>query len=167
MSTDAGETAGALTDTNEAELDGAELDQPGLRELREAVATSFRRGLPPRASLVQDGVAGLSVAVANVPDGMANGLLVGVSPIHGLYATMIGPLVGGSFSSTQLMVITTTAAASLTASQSLAPLPAETRAAALFVLVVLAGVFQMAIGLLGLGRLTRFVSYSVLAGFLA
>ena len=104
----------------------AELDQPGLRELREAVATRVRQGLPPRASIAQDGVAGLSVAVANVPDGMANGLLVGVSPIHGLYATMLGPLVGGIGSSTQRMVITTTAAASLTASQSLVSIPAET-----------------------------------------
>ena len=167
MATGPDDTPEVMTGSDETELDGAELDQPGLRELREAVATGFRQGFPSRASLARDGVAGLSVAVANVPDGMANGLLVGVSPIHGLYATMIGPLVGGSFSSTQLMVITTTAAASLTASQSLAPVPAETRAAALFVLVVLAGVFQMAIGLLGLGRLTRFVSYSVLAGFLA
>jgi len=49
-------------------LEGPVLDQPGLRELREAVATSFRRGLPPRKSVAQDGAAGLSVAVANVPD---------------------------------------------------------------------------------------------------
>jgi SulP family sulfate permease len=149
------------------ELDDEALDQPGLRELREAVATRFRRGLPPRASVVQDGIAGVSVAVANVPDGMANGILVGVSPIHGLYATMLGPLVGGIFSSSQLMVITTTAAASLTASQSLASLPAETRPRALFALAALAGVFLTLSGLLGVARLTRFVSYSVLTGFLA
>ena len=147
--------------------EGAELDQPGLRELREAVATRVRRGLPPRASFAQDAVAGVSVAVANVPDGMANGLLVGVSPIHGLYATMLGPLVGGIASSTQRMVITTTAAASLTASQSLASIPPETRPAALFVLVALAGAFLTGFGLLRLTRLTRFISYSVLTGFLA
>ena len=105
--------------------------------------------------------------MANMPDGMANGLLVGVSPIHGLYATMLGPLVGGIASSTQRMVITTTAAASLTASQSLASIPAETRPAALFVLVALAGMFLTAFGLLGLTRLTRFISYSDLTGFLA
>ena len=147
--------------------DEAELDQPGLRELREAVATRLRRGLPSRGSIAQDGVAGLSVAVANVPDGMANGLLVGVNPIHGLYATMLGPIVGGLASSTERMVITTTAAASLTASQSLASLPADTRPGALFVLVALAGAFLAAFGLLGLTRLTRFISYSVLTGFLA
>jgi SulP family sulfate permease len=142
-------------------------DQPGLAELREAVATGLRQGLPPRATLAQDGLAGLSVAVANVPDGMANGLLVGVSPIHGLYATMLGPLVGGILSSSQLMVITTTAAASLTSSQSLANVPDPARAEALFVLAVLVGLFLTAFGLLGLARLTNFVSYSVLTGFLA
>ncbi len=112
-------------------------------------------------------MAGLSLAVANVPDGMANGFLVGVSPIHGLYATMVGPIVGGLFSSTQLMVITTTAAASLTASQSLVGLPPERRLGALFVMVVLVGVFQLLFGVLGFGKLTRFVSFSVTTGLLA
>jgi sulfate permease, SulP family len=149
------------------EATGPALDQPGLGELREAVAARPRRGLPSRGSLAHDGVAGVSVAVANVPDGMANGLLVGVSPIHGLYATMLGPLVGGFASSSELMVITTTAAASLTASQSLASVAPDTRPEALFVLVAFVGVFLTAFGLLGLGRLTNFVSYSVLTGFLA
>jgi SulP family sulfate permease len=117
--------------------------------------------------LRRDTVAGLSLAVANVPDGMANGVLVGVNPLYGLYATMMGPLVGGLLSSTSLMVITTTAAASLTAGQSLAATAASDRGNALFVLVVLVGVFQVVFGVLGLGRLTRFVSYSVTTGFLA
>jgi SulP family sulfate permease len=145
----------------------AALDQPGLGELREAVATSFRRGLPRRATAAQDAIAGLSVAVANVPDGMANGLLVGVSPIHGLYATMVGPFLGGIASSSQLMVITTTAAASLTASQSLASVPAAARTESVFVLAALVGVFLIAFGMLGFARLTNFVSYSVLTGLLA
>ena len=89
-----------------------QVDQPGLGQLRAVVATHLRKRLPGRSSLRGDAVAGLGLAVANVPDGMANGLLVGVIPIHGLYATMVGPIVGGLTSSTQLMVITTTAAAS-------------------------------------------------------
>ena len=145
---------------------GTEAALPGLRQLREAVANA-RRHLPRGPSLQHDTVAGLSLAVANVPDGMANGVLVGVNPLYGLYATMMGPLVGGFFSSTRLMVITTTAAASLTAGQSIADPAVSDRSNALFVLVLLVGAFQMLFGLLGLGRLTRFVSYSVTTGFLA
>src|SRR3712207_2117259 len=124
------------------------------------------RAIPGRPDPKRDGVAGLSVAIGNVPDGLANGLLVGVNPVFGLYATMVGPLVGGLLSSTQLMVVTTTAAASLTAGQALAGLPGQTRESALFIMVVLVGLIQVAAGLLGLGRLTRFVSYSVTTGFL-
>ena len=138
--------------------------QPGQRELREAVANARR--LPRGPSLRQDTLAGLSLAVANVPDGMANGVLVGVNPLYGLYATMMGPLVGGLLSSTSLMVITTTAAASLTAGQSLTQTDATDRSTALFALVFLVGVLQILFGALKLGRLTRFVSYSVTTGFL-
>ncbi len=143
-----------------------QVDQPGLGHLREVVANHLRKRLPGRSTLRGDAVAGLSLAVANVPDGMANGFLVGVSPIYGLYATMLGPIVGGLFSSTQLMVITTTAAASLTTSQSLATLSPERRTTALFVLVVLVGVVQVGFAALGLGKLTRFVSFSVTTGLL-
>lgn len=144
----------------------SEAGQPGLDALREAVAKYAARGLPGRPEPRQDGIAGLNVAVANVPDGLANGILLGVNPVFGLYATMVGPLVGGLVSSTQRMVVTTTAAASLTASQALTTIPAEAREPALFVLVVLVGIIQVAFGLLGFGRLTRFVSYSVTTGFL-
>lgn len=150
----------------DAEDDPA-VDQPGLGELRDAVANRGWPKLPGFAALRRDGLAGLSSAISNVPDGMANGVLVGVNPVYGLYATIMGPAVGGLFSSTQLMIITTTAAASLSTSQALGGLQGNERAEALFVLVMLAGAFQILFGLVGLGRLIRFVSYSVTTGFLS
>lgn len=144
-----------------------QIESPGFGELREAVVNRLRRRLPPRSSLSRDGVAGLNVAIANVPDGMANGFLVGVNPVYGLYATMVGPLVGGILSSTQLMVISTTAAASLTSSQALAGIAPADRGNALFVLVIFVGLLQMLAGALRLGQLTRFVSFSVTTGLLA
>lgn len=143
-----------------------EVNQPGLGELRDVVANHLRDKLPSGASLRRDGLAGLSSAISNVPDGMANGVLVGVNPLYGLYAAMLGPAVGGIFSSTQLMLITTTAAASLSTSQALGGLAGEARARALFVTVIMIGVFQVVFGLLKLGQLIRFVSYSVTTGFL-
>jgi sulfate permease, SulP family len=139
--------------------------QPGLGALRAAVAVAARRFRTP-ARPGREALAGLNVAIANVPDGLANGLLVGANPVYGLYATMAGPLVGGALASTRLMVVSTTAAASLTAAQALSTLPAGSREDGLFLMVVLAGAIQVAAGLLGLDRLTRFVSYSVTTGFL-
>src|SRR3712207_2340898 len=125
-----------------------QVNQPGLSEVRDAVANHLGGKLPSRASLRRDGLAGLSSAISNVPDGMANGVLVGVNPVYGLYATMMGPAVGGVFASTQLMLITTTAAASLSAGQALSALPPGARDSALFILVMLIGAFQVLFGLL-------------------
>jgi SulP family sulfate permease len=144
-----------------------EVNQPGLRELREAVANHLARQWPSRASLREDGIAGLNSAVSSVPDGMASGILVGVNPIYGLYACMVGPIAGGIFSSTRLMIIATTSAASLSAGQALGGLQGEARDNALFLMVVLIGALQILFGLVRTGQLTRFVSYSVMTGFIS
>jgi hypothetical protein len=117
------------------------IDLPGLSELRDAVANRWWPKLPGFAALRRDGLAGLSSAISNVPDGTANGVLVGVNPVCGLYATMMGPAVDGLFSSTHLMMMTTTTAASLSISQARGGLQGE-RAEALSVMVMLAGAFQ-------------------------
>jgi SulP family sulfate permease len=143
-----------------------EIEQPGLSQLREAVANA-RQALPGRATLIQDGLAGLNSTIGSAPDGMANSILAGVNPLYGLYASMIGPIVGALFTSTQLMIINSTSAAALAANQALGSLTGEQRDRALFLMVVLIGVFQIVLGLLRTGQLTRFVSYSVMTGFLA
>jgi SulP family sulfate permease len=158
---------GPPTPTNETSEAGPAIQQPGLVQLRDAVTNHLWPKLRGLAALRRDGLAGLSSAVSNVPDGMANGVLVGVNPVYGLYASMMGPAVGGLFSSTQLMVITTTAAASLSTSQALGVLQGEQRAEAIFLMVMLAGAFQILFGLFQLGKLIRFVSYSVTTGFLS
>ena len=157
--------AEATAETADSPEQEPEVNQPGLRELRAAVANHLRR-FPSRASLRDDGIAGLNSAVSSVPDGMASGILVGVNPIYGLYACMVAPIAGGIFSSTRLMIIATTSAASLAAGQALGSLQGEARDNALFLMVVLIGALQALFGLLRLGRLVRFVSYSVMTGFI-
>lgn len=144
-----------------------EIEQPGLRRLRETVANYLEGRIERVGKLRQDILAGLTSAVGNVPEGMADSLLVGVNPVYGLYASIMGPLVGGIFSSTQLMMVATTSAASLASGQALVALAGDQRDSALFLMVILIGVFQIVFGLLRLGQLTRFVSYSVMTGFLA
>lgn len=150
-----------------AQEQSAEVEQPGLSRLREAVANAAQDGLPSRRALLKDALAGLNSAISSVPDGLAAGILVGVNPVYGLYASIAGPIAGGVFASTQLMLVVTTSASALAAQQALAGLTGEARDRSLFALVLLIGVFQILFGLLRLGKLTRFVSYSVMTGFLA
>jgi SulP family sulfate permease len=121
---------------------------------------------PDRATIRQDAIAGVPGAIGSVPDGMASAVLVGVNPVYGLYASMAGPIGGGLTASTKLMVITTTTAAALAAGSALEGVDQADRAEALFLLTALAGVAMIVAGILRLGRYTRFVSLSVMIGFL-
>jgi SulP family sulfate permease len=131
-----------------------------------ALIGGVRGRLPTTSTIRSELVPGLSAAIGGVPDGMAGAVLAGVNPVLGLYASMLGPFVGGLLSSTQLLRVTSTSAAALAAGDVLLPLPPEARLPALALLVVLIGVLQVAAGLARLGRLTRFVSHSVMIGFL-
>jgi len=139
-----------------------------LRVIR-VPATAARRWLgsiKPERYLRADLTAGLPGAISSVPDGMAAAVLVGVNPVQGLYAAFAGPITGGLSSSTRLMVITTTSAAALAAGSALQGVPADQRPGALLLLALMVGVVLVAGGLVRVGRYTRFVSHSVMIGFL-
>ena len=140
-----------------------------MRAIRPAVTAAgrwLRSVRPERAHLRADLVAGLPGAISRVPDGMAAAVLAGVNPVQGLYASFAGPIVGGLSSNTRMMVITTTSAAGLAAGSALQSVPAAQRPQAVSLLVILAGIALVAAGIVHLGRYTRFVSYSVMIGFL-
>ena len=61
---------------------------PALKAWLDSLAVS-------RKDLAGDAVAGVPGAVGSVPDGMAASVLVGVNPVHGLYASFAGPIFGG------------------------------------------------------------------------
>jgi sulfate permease, SulP family len=121
---------------------------------------------PERRHLRADAIAGLTSAIGCIPSGMAAAVLAGVSPIYGLYANFAGPLAGGLTTRTRLMIVNTSSAAALAAGSTLVSVPAGDRPAALFLLTVLTGTVMIAAGLMRLGRFTRFVSHSVMIGFL-
>ena len=140
-----------------------------MHAIRSSVAAAGRwlRSVgPERSSLRADIVAGLPGAISSVPDGMAAAVLAGVNPVQGLYASFAGPVAGGLSSNTRLMVITTTSAAALAAGSALQGVPQAQRPAAIPLLVILVGIVLLAAGIIRLGRYTRFVSYSVMIGFL-
>ncbi|GID98232.1 SulP family inorganic anion transporter [Amorphoplanes digitatis] len=126
------------------------------------------RGLAPEKGTTRKNlIAGLPGAISSVPDGMASSVLAGVNPVHGLYASIFGPIGGGLTSSTRLMVITTTSAAALAAGSAVAAVPADDRPRALFLLTMMAGALMVLAGIAKLGRYTRFVPHSVMIGFLS
>ncbi len=148
----------------------ASLKGVGMRDVYEAEA---KREEDPaadsgekRTGFVADVMASLVNAVSNVPDGLATALMVGVNPIHGLYSTILAPTLGSLFASSQIMIVGVTVAASVFAGQAIAGVPETERLPALFTFVVLAGIFLMLFGFLKFGRLSKYISYPVMRGFM-
>jgi sulfate permease, SulP family len=135
-------------------------------DVAEAPKTGFRQRLSKIAVKKQDVIAALTGAIANTPDGMASGVLAGVNPVYGLYTLMVGMPVAALTAATTLMIFNTTSAMTLVAADSLGDRTGDDRVHALIVIALVAGIFQVALGLLDLGRLTKFVSNSVMTGFL-
>ncbi len=137
-----------------------------IRAFLEATRRWLRDVRPQRSDLRGEIVAGLPGAISSVPDGMAAAVLAGVNPVQGMYASFVGPIAGGLSSNTRLMVITTTSAAALAAGSALQGVAPDNRPAAVPLLVIMVGIALAAAGIARLGRYTRFVSYSVMIGFL-
>lgn len=131
----------------------------------ETLKSSVQDHLPRQDSLKHDLVAGLTFALVNIPQGMGNALLAGVDPVRGLYTLMIGMPVGGLFTGSVFMNVSTTSALSVAVGSALSTLPPSLRLQSLLLLVVLVGIIQLLAGILKLGTLMRFVSNSVMVGF--
>ncbi len=110
--------------------------------------------------------AGLTTALVAIPDGIASAILAGLNPIHGLYALMIGTPIAAALASSQFMYVANTGALAIGTGGALEGYDGEDKVAALVVLVLLAGLIQLALGLLKLGGLVRFVANAVLIGFM-
>jgi SulP family sulfate permease len=137
-----------------------------LARAKQAFGGWLRGVRPHREDLRSDVLAGLPGAISSVPDGMATALLAGVNPAYGLYASFSGKIGGGLSTSTKLMVVTTTTAASLAAGSALADIAPKNRDSAIVTLTILTGVVMIIAGAFHLGRYIRFVSRSVMLGFL-
>ncbi|MCV7225531.1 SulP family inorganic anion transporter [Mycolicibacterium komossense] len=116
-----------------------------------------------------DLVAGLTVAAVALPQGIAYALIAGVDPKFGVYSAIVVTAVASIFGSSAHLINGPTSAISLLVFSSLAFIDPENRTVlfeALFVLGVLVGVFQILIAVFKLGDLTRYISESVIIGFM-
>lgn len=130
------------------------------------MAADSSPAVPARGNLVADLIAGLTTGVANIPDAMASAILAGANPVQGLYALMIGSPLAAIFGSSAFMNVSATSALAITAGMALTGLTGDAHASAMATLAVLTGLVMLLAGLLKLGRLLRFVSNSVVIGFL-
>ncbi len=123
------------------------------------------KSLVNRETARDDAMAGLVLGVESVPDGLASGLLAGVNPVAGLYAYMFGLAGGALFTSTAFMAVQGTGAmAIIVADVDIASREDPTKS--LVTLSILTGVVMVVAGLLRLGTFLRFVSNSVMTGFI-
>ncbi|MFJ7239733.1 SulP family inorganic anion transporter [Streptomyces olivaceus] len=106
-------------------------------------------------------LAGLVVALALVPEAISFSIIAGVDPEIGLFAAFTMAVTISVVGGRRAMISAATGAVALV----IAPLNREHGLGYLVAAVILAGVFQVVLGALGVARLMRFVPRSVMVGF--
>jgi sulfate permease, SulP family len=120
-----------------------------------------------RKRVGKDLTAGLTTALVTIPDGLASAVLAGLNPVHGLYALMVATPIAALTMSSQLMYVANTGAIAVATGGALDGYAGEALVTALIVVTFLVGAIQLALGLLRLGAITRFVSNAVMIGFMS
>lgn len=114
------------------------------------------------ANLKNELLAGLTVALALIPESVAFAFVAGVSPILSLQTAVVMGIVAAIFTGRPGMINSSTAAISVV----MAALVASHGLEYLFAAVVLMGIIQLVIGILKLGKFARMIPYPVMLGFL-
>ena len=106
-------------------------------------------------------LAGLTVALALIPEAVAFSLIAGVPPLVGLYAAFMMGLITSVLGGRPGMISGATGAVAVV----LVALTKSHGLEYIFATVVLAGILQIIVGLLKLGKLIRLVPHPVMFGF--
>ncbi|WP_425524708.1 SulP family inorganic anion transporter [Saccharopolyspora ipomoeae] len=104
---------------------------------------------------------GLVVALALIPEAISFSIIAGVDPSVGLFASFTMAVVISVVGGRPAMISAATGAIALV----VAPLAREHGMGVLVATVILGGLFQVALGALGVAKLMRFVPRSVMVGF--
>lgn len=114
-----------------------------------------------QSNVKNDVLSGITVALALVPEAVAFAFVAGVEPMVGLYAAFMMGLLTSIFGGRPGMISGATGATAVV----MVSLVAENGVQYLFAAVVLAGLLQMAAGVLRLGKFIRMVPHPVMLGF--
>ncbi|WP_076973090.1 SulP family inorganic anion transporter [Streptomyces sp. M1013] len=106
-------------------------------------------------------LAGLVVALALIPEAISFSIIAGVDPAIGLFASFTMAVTISVVGGRRAMISAATGAVALV----IAPMNREHGLSYLVATVILAGVFQIVLGAVGVAKLMRFVPRSVMTGF--
>jgi SulP family sulfate permease len=139
--------------------------RPAFSAFADRIASSVRnRGERPDLTVTQfriEILAGLTVALALVPEAVAFAFVAGVPPLAGLYAAFIVGLITAVFGGRRGMISGATGALAVVMVHLVATHGIEY----LFATVVVMGVIQVGAGVLRLGKFIRMVPHPVMLGF--
>jgi SulP family sulfate permease len=121
-----------------------------------------------KSTLYSDLIAGLSIAVIVIPQGLAYAMIAGLPPIYGLYAALVPQFIHGIMGTSRHPAVGPVALDSLVVAIALGALSlsgiGEVVAAAIF-LATMVGILQIIMGLLQMGVLANYLSRPVISGF--
>lgn len=137
------------------------------------IMRSFSRWLPSwqvylRQSLRFDLLAGLTVAMVVLPQSMAYAAIAGVNPIYGIYTAIVPTIVGALFGASRVLITGPTNATALVVVGVLAGFSEHPDYVEfVFIVAILSGLIKLLLGIFRLGGIIRYISNSVLTGFLS
>lgn len=111
--------------------------------------------------LTREALAGLVVAMALIPEAISFSIIAGVDPRVGLFSSFVMAVSIAFLGGRPAMITAATGAIALV----IAPLVRDHGLDYLIVAVILGGVIQIVLGLLGVAKLMRFIPRSVMVGF--
>lgn len=120
-----------------------------------------------RYQLRADLTAGLTVAMVAIPQSMVYAAIAGVNPVYGLFTAVIPAIIGALFGSYPYLVTGPTNPTALVTASVLMIFAGQTNYLEyVLALAIIAGLFKLIFGLFKLGSITKYISNSVLVGFL-
>ena len=111
--------------------------------------------------LTREVLAGLVVAMALIPEAIAFSIIAGVDPRVGLFSSFVMAVTIAFVGGRPAMITAATGAVALV----IAPVAREYGMDYFIATVILAGIFQIVLSLIGVAKLMRFIPRSVMVGF--
>ena len=143
----------------------SEVSSQGIMNFAKSISFNAKNYIPKDGASISlfriEILAGLTVALALVPEAIAFAFVAGVTPLSGLYAAFIVGLITALFGGRPGMISGATGALAVV----MVSLVADHGAQYLFATVVLMGILQLTAGVFKLGKFIRMVPQSVMLGF--